>query len=568
MDRLEKKRINGKDYYYYSKWGWRNGKCRRLWQRYLGKLENIVSAMDGKPDPEYALVFEHGLAAAFLKEANTMDIAGKVNGLCPKNGSALSVGDYIMIAALNRAIHPKSKKGMWNWFSKTTLLREFSEATGKSLRSQRFWDNMERVSETAAKKIWENIITDCVAREDIDMSRISYDGTNFYTFVDTFNVRCSLAKRGKNKQGRSNLRQISYALFCTQEGVPLYYDVYEGNGNDAKVFPSMLDNFRNFLKRRFGVEKMEAADITLVFDKGNNSKDNFLKLDKSGLSFVGSLKLSQCGDLAEISRSDPQFASLNREGMEDFKAFMVKKRIFGEIRDLVVMFNQRLFNEQWKTLNNDISKATSRLEDLRGRLDDRHQGLIKGGRAPTLSSVEKQAAEIRSRPYLKEIIKVDVRERAKAPELQFELDTAKLDAVADTRLGKKIILAKTKLKDPADIIEAYHGQYVIEHVFKDMKDSGKGNWWPLHHWTDQKIRVHGLYCSIAVLLRALTHRRVRRTGLGISMGRLITELADIKEVVNVFPKRKKRGEGRRQTVLTKLNQVQEKILEALDLKTN
>src|SRR5256884_2694667 len=54
-------------------------------------------------------------------------------------------------------------------------------------------------------------------REQIALSQICYDGTNFYTFIDTFNLQSQLAKRGKNKQGRSNLRQVSYALFCTTD---------------------------------------------------------------------------------------------------------------------------------------------------------------------------------------------------------------------------------------------------------------------------------------------------------------------------------------------------------------
>ena len=52
MERLEAKKINGHTYYYYSGWGWVNGKCRRLWQKYLEKLEDIVlsvgSEIDGK----------------------------------------------------------------------------------------------------------------------------------------------------------------------------------------------------------------------------------------------------------------------------------------------------------------------------------------------------------------------------------------------------------------------------------------------------------------------------------------------------------------------------------------
>ena len=63
-------------------------------------------------------------------------------------------------------------------------------------------------------------------------------------------------------------------------------------------------------------------------------------------------------------------------------------------------------------------------------------------------------------------------------------------------------------------------QFHIENVFKDMKDRDIGSWWPLYHWTDQKINVHSFSCTIAVLLRALAHRRVKEAGIDISMKRL------------------------------------------------
>ena len=39
MQRLEAKTVNGHTYYYFSLWGWKSGKCRRLSQKYLGKAD-------------------------------------------------------------------------------------------------------------------------------------------------------------------------------------------------------------------------------------------------------------------------------------------------------------------------------------------------------------------------------------------------------------------------------------------------------------------------------------------------------------------------------------------------
>ena len=54
MERLERKTIRGHTYYYYSVWGWVDGKCRRIRQKYLGKLEDIAKAVQtGGPAPVY-----------------------------------------------------------------------------------------------------------------------------------------------------------------------------------------------------------------------------------------------------------------------------------------------------------------------------------------------------------------------------------------------------------------------------------------------------------------------------------------------------------------------------------
>ena len=171
----------------------------------------------------------------------------------PNEPQGLSTGEYLAIAALNRAIRPESKRSLWNWFSQTTLLRYFPEATADRLSSQQFWNHMDRISETTCAAIWQDILQGAVQREGISLESICYDGTNFYTFIDTFNARCDLPRRGKNKQGRANLRQVSYALFCCEDGhLPLFYDVYEGNRNDAKQFPRMLQAFHAFLKEVTG----------------------------------------------------------------------------------------------------------------------------------------------------------------------------------------------------------------------------------------------------------------------------------------------------------------------------
>ena len=559
MERLEVKTVKGNKYYYYSEWGWKDGKCRRLWQKYLGTLETIVRAVDGCAPAESAKVFEYGLVAALWEECQRQEVVQAVDTIRPKRRQGLSVGQYMAIAAINRADDPASKRGIWDWFVDTPLRRVFPDATAQTLSSQRFWDHMDAISESDARAAWSVISSGAMRRENIDLSQVSYDGTNFYTFISTFNERCGVAKRGKNKQGRSNLRQVSYALFCARDGnIPLFYDVYEGNMADAKQFPLMINRFKEFLGSQPGLVSAK-PDVTVVFDKGNNSDENIRLLDELQIEFVGSLKSSATPDLADISSSSAEFIPCVSGNLEGVKYISRKINLHGKERHVVLTHGAELFRTQWLTLNNDIERAMLELDTLKRRLDDRAKGLIKGGKPPTEASVNSACKEILSRQYVARILKYTV-SKAPTPTIKYELDASELERVANTALGKKILFSTRLDWHPEKVIDAYHGQYVIEHTFKEMKSRDTGSWWPLSHWTDQKINIHGFYCTVAILLKSLLHRRARLAGLDISMRRMLDELTGIKEVLLIGKKKKGGSVSLQRTVLTQTSELQDSLL--------
>jgi transposase len=567
MERLERKKIKGKYYYYYSKWGWKDGKCRRLWQKYLGSLERIVKAVEGGDAPICAEVFQFGQAVALWRELERFGIIDIIDRHCPKRNQGLSVGQYITVAAINRAIDGVSKLGMWEWFSNTSLLRLLPEANEQNLKSQRFWDHMDLISPRQAELIWKDIVAEVVKEEKILLDSISYDGTNFYTFINTFNCRNKKAQRGKNKQGRSNLRQVNYGLFCTRDGqIPLYYDVYEGSRNDAKEFPLILERFSSFLRELTDTPKGSKVDATIVFDKGNNSNDNIRMLDGT-VHFVGSVKLGEHKDLAGISSKDDRFQACSMASLEGIRCFSVKKKVYGKERRIVVVFNPEQHKTQLLTMNNDMNRAIVSMNALKQRLLDRRDGLIKGGRAPSRTSIQKQCREILKRPFMDRIFSWEVEPDAEHLLMNYDINIEEKGEIADTYLGKKLILTSRDDWSDDTVVDGYHSQYVIEHVFREMKSTDRGTWWPMFHWTDQKVDVHGLYSSLAVLVRNSLHRRVKGAGVKLSMNRLMKELGGIKEVVHIFEGKGKKSKRANQAILTKMNEIQRTLMNVLDMSS-
>ena len=559
------KKIHGKTYYYAEQRVWKDGKSRREWQKYLGTIDRIIDAVEGNHlAPDHAVLFELGGVASYLSLAKEIQLVEKIDHMLPKRKQGLSIGEYLLIATINRGLEAVSKRSMWSWFQNTVLLNHFSGIKKEQLTSQRFWDHMNLIPEEKIVPVWLEVLNSALSSAHIDLSSVAFDETNFYTFISTFNQRCSIPQRGKNKQGRSNLRQVNYALFCSKENhLPLYFDVYQGNVHDATKFKEILPGFQAAFKDKI----TPGSTMTIVFDKGNNSPEAIEEIDQSPFHFVGSLKLNDHNELASISNMDERFKSTGHPQLESLKSLRLEKEVYGKQRTVIVTFNQNLYNDQLKTLYNDLEKCQGKLSELSGRLADRAEGLITRGKKPTRASVEKNVKEILKRQYMKQLIKVDYQEKNTTPLIRYSLDGEEFAGLTDTYLGKKILFTDNHDWKTEDIILAYHGQHIIENIFKETKDRKTGCWWPLNHWTDQKIKVHGLYCTITLLMRALMIMKIREKNINLSLGRLHESLKGIKQVINIYPKQKGQGnkKERKTRTITKMDEIQEKLFELFEM---
>ena len=125
-----------------------------------------------------------------------------------------------------------------------------------------------------------------------DVSSVALDMTNFATFIATANAKAPIAQRGKAKQKRADLRLVGLGLVVTRDGgLPLTWHAYPGDRPDVTQFPGMIDQ----LKTRYEAVcataglALEAADMTVVFDAGQNSEANFAHFAATGLHYIGSV---------------------------------------------------------------------------------------------------------------------------------------------------------------------------------------------------------------------------------------------------------------------------------------
>jgi transposase len=565
MASLTIKTIAGKRYYYARECKRIDGKPKVVWQKYLGKADDIIAAMTG-PAPglstaSEALVAEFGASAALWRLAMRIGLVEIVDGVCGKRHQGLSVGQYFLLAAINRCVCPKSKAAFSEWYS-GTVLRRLVPAPPGALTSQRFWDHMARVDEKAIQDIERSLTARVVAEFGITLDHVLYDATNFFTFIDSFNDAPSLPQRGHSKEGRASLRLIGLALLVTRDfHVPLVHATYPGNRSDAKQFESLC---ATLIERVLALAKAD-VDVTIVFDKGQVSHDNIERLGP--MHFVSSLPASMVKDLIAVEHDNPCFIPATHEALAGVRTWRVRRKVFGVERTVVVTINPKLRDAQRESLRRAMDKALVKLGLLAAKLKAT-DGKPHRGRAPTVAGTGKAVAAILKGQHLRALIATQVSEDGGRPQLAFNIVPGALDHLASTRLGKTVLFTSRDDWPDIEIVLGYRGQHHVENAFRTMKDPAHVSFAPLHHWTDQKIRVHVLYCVIALTLASLLEREAAKAGIKGTIGSLLEDLAQIREVMTIYPPPgARRRATRTTTTLSRCNARQRALVDALGLES-
>jgi hypothetical protein len=125
MPSLIKKVKKGKSYYYIVQSERVNGQSRIVWQKYLGSVEAILQQFQktAPVKPSEAVLFEAGGVATLLKFANKLGLIDLINEAVPNKGRGPSIGHFIILAAINRALEPVSKLQIGDWYQDTVLQR-------------------------------------------------------------------------------------------------------------------------------------------------------------------------------------------------------------------------------------------------------------------------------------------------------------------------------------------------------------------------------------------------------------------------------------------------------------
>ena len=547
MASLYKKVISGKPYWYLREMGWADGEPVLVSERYLGTAADIEALLDAReaavlPDRTRHLAFGDVAAAwGLLDELGVARIIDEVTG--PRRaGAGASAGTYLALAALNRLVAPCSKLAFADWW-RTTAADRFTKIPARVLGHRRFWDAMHAVTPEHLEQVSEKVAVRIVEISGVDCSSVALDMTNFATFISTANGRAPIAQRGKAKQKRADLRLAGLGLVVTRDGgIPLTWHAYPGNRPDVTQFPDMITQ----LKTRYAAVCSAAgltagpADLTAVFDAGQNSDANFAHLAAAGLRYVGSVPASDCPDLLALPASARSLVDADRFG--GLTAHDTRREVYGAERRTVLTHSPELHDSQARGFDGTtMAKAGAKLDELTATL----------ARGRTRRPKEKVAAEIESitaKPWARRVVRWELAgDQPRELRLSWSVDPGARAALEEEIFGKHVLITDHDDWAVPNVVAGYRSQSEAGFSFRQMKDTRVVSFSPMHHWTEHNIRVHVFTCVLALQLAHLMRHRARQHGLNLSVRELLGQLAGIGETVLIYPSTGGRPKARRMT---------------------
>jgi transposase len=561
MASLYKKVIGGRPYWYLREMGWVDGRPKLVSERYVGTAAEIEALLDAREQavmPERTRHLGFGDVAAawgMLEELGVAAVIDEVAGARRADAGA-SVGTYLALAALNRVVAPCSKLAFADWW-KTTAADRFTKIPASVLDHRRFWDAMHAVSLAQLEEISDRIAVRAVAASGLDCSSVALDMTNFATFIDTANGKAPIAQRGKAKQKRSDLRLVGLGLVVTRDGgIPLAWRAYPGDRPDVTQFRALTGALAARHQAISAAAGQQPAEMTVVFDAGQNSEDNFAYLAGTGLHYIGSVPVSDCPDLTALPASARSVADKNRFG--GLTAADTRRVAYGAERRAILTHSPELHDSQARGFDGTtLAKAGKKLDELAATL-------ARGKTRRPRDKVEAEIASITAKPWVRRVITWQLSgEQPRDLRLSWQIDQAARAALEEELFGKHVLITGHDDWPVAEVVAGYRSLSEAEFSFRQMKDPHLVSFSPMHHWTEHNIRVHVFTCVLALQIAHLMRLKARRAGLRMSVRELLGTLATIGETVLIYPSTGGRPRARRTT--TELTGQQEQLYQLFGL---
>ncbi len=560
MATLQQKTSRGHKYWYIVESRRVNGKPRPVVLAYLGKAEDLLNRLQGLREERQVKSYSHGAVAALLEAARKLEVPSVINKYVQSQRpympekpirNNLTVGMTILLGAMGRVCMPTSKRGCWSW-ARTTSCEYMLRCSLAGIDSQHFWDLMDALPVESIEKIEAELLLKVQELYPMDADTLFFDTTNFFTYIATTNQRCTVARRGNNKQKRNDLRQVGLAMVVSRRDfLPLFHLTYQGNRHDSRVFAGVLEK----ITERMETLGLDLEKHTLVFDRGNNSKKNLELVSEAGLHYVGALTPYHHADL--LQKAEGKFEPVLING-DELSVYRGRHRVWGEQRTILVFVSKKLKDGQLRGIYSDLEKKLGKLSEIQ-------QSLAGGKKKRSREELEARLSKLVKGQFIGGVIEWQLEETVEGHfRLEYWINETRFAEMED-ELGVRILMTDRHEWDTERIIAAYHGQSFVEQAFKNIKNPYHLALKPGFHWTDQKIIVHYFMCVMGYLLASIVWREAReKAGFSGTLDSLLDALNNVR-LAALIEQPQGRGRPKVNYQLEQMSKEEGKLVDALGI---
>jgi len=437
----------------------------------------------------------------------------------------------LRVMVFNRLCDPDSKLGALRWLETVVMPGLKTEAISHQ-HLLRAMDALDAQFEVFRKRMG-HLLRPLI---DQELSVVFYDLTTIRIHGEA-EVDGDLRRFGLSKELKGPARQCMLGMIQTADGLPLDFEVFEGNTAEVTTLLPMLKRC---------LENYPIKRVILVADRGLLSLDNVnelesLQLDgKQAPEYILAVPAGRYNDfqsaVASLTFAADQ-PSLRETRMEG--------------RRLVVAHDPEMARAQKQRRDTRLSQLAELGDALAAKLDRQDTGKTARGRRASDRGAFVRFSRAVQEAHFTRFIQAEL----SADRFAFDIKEAAIRK-AERLDGKLILLTNVEDLSADEIVSRYKALADIERGFRVLKSEIEIA--PVYHRLPKRIRAHAGICFMALLLHRVMRMRLKAKGVGLSPERVLAQLKQIQHHSVMLNEQRLTG-------ITKLEAEQLKLFEALGI---
>ena len=326
------------------------------------------------------------------------------------------------------------------------------------------------------------------------------------------------AKRGYSRDNRPDCPQVCIGLVTSKEGLPLAFEVFDGNRPDVTTTEEMVE----IMESKYG-----KANRIWVMDRGMVSEDNIEFMQERGARYIVGTPKSM------LKKFEQELLEKDWEAVRPGVEVKICSSPEGKDESFVLCRSEGRKDKETAILNRFVVRLEAGLNKLKEQADL--------GRLRDMQRAERRIGRLLERnSRAASLFDVTVTETGTGKDIRLSVKTTKNEDRYQWALqsgGNYMSRTNWKEADPKTIWKRYIELTEVEDAFRTEKhDLGMR---PIYHHKKDRTQAHILVCFLSLAMWRTLQQWMKASGLGTAPRKLIEEMREVRSLDVLLPAKDK-----------------------------